>query len=676
MSGAGVPLGRKEAERDRVAVEAEQICPACHQALWLSFFFDGFGYSDKAGPKTNIVKLFQAAYEQPEKGMRRFYYPGLGADFDPETAALASAVAGRAVSDVTRNAQGAAKSAAKEEVKKRVWDPAAKAWRQSQARGGSLVDQAEAAWKGADAAVRKQARDAGHAMRRAARAPEQFVERQLGRLRREWRGLWKDVMRHPWRAVKQAGGVLVKNTAGAAGESVGLLRDSVLLAGLFNTGVDTRLEVAEKDFKTEVAHAQHRGKIEHINVALFGYDMGGGLALAFCKRLLKEICKGGRYEGIPVRIRFMGLFDCVTNRYEDNLLTGYMPLSNAVSSELYLPDDVERCVHYAAAHELRFYKPLSIIGADPQDFRGRRQEQLFPGSQQDVGGGAEPGEDGVSDQLARYPLQCMYNRAYGAGVPMPSLKELEAAPRLYQDFEIAEEVLSFHSNYRRAVKSLVTVTRVVEPFMLRLQNPFCRPDGAPVQGGMQLQECVVAPKPLKITELPHDVEAQYKGHIAIYIQWLRMWYDQNADTATQRQGPLGLGGAVHPFANARYERLADELKYLERNARSGQDFDMQRAQSQIDGKVPPNIFVNDPQGQALYWIWRNAGQRLPEVAALYPGFLTHMHDSMAESSLEAAYGSFVMSKHYFNRRPMQRLATKPEPGFLEKLQKTYENLFE
>lgn len=99
---------------------------------------------------------------------------------------------------------------------------------------------------------------------------------------------------------------------------------------------------------------------------------------------------------------------------------------------------------------------------------------------------------------------------------------------------------------------------------------------------------------------------------------------------------------------------------------------MQRAQSQIDGKVPPN----DPQGQALYWIWRNAGQRLPEVAALYPGFLAHMHDSMAESSLEAAYGSFVMAKHYFNRRPMQRLATKPEPGFLEKLQKAYENLFE
>lgn len=68
MSGAGVPLGRKEAERDRVAVEAEQICPACHQALWLSFFFDGFGYSDKTGPKTNIVKLFQAAYDDPEKG--------------------------------------------------------------------------------------------------------------------------------------------------------------------------------------------------------------------------------------------------------------------------------------------------------------------------------------------------------------------------------------------------------------------------------------------------------------------------------------------------------------------------------------------------------------------------------------------------------------------------------
>lgn len=307
-------------------------------------------------------------------------------------------------------------------------------------------------------------------------------------------------------------------------------------------------------------------RLNHINVALFGYDMGGGLALAFCKRLLQETCSGGRYEGTTVRIRFMGLFDCVTNRYEDNWLTGFMPMSNAVSSELLLPDEVGRCVHYAAAHELRFYKPLTIIGADPEDFRGKRQEQLFPGSQEDVGGGVEAGEGGVSDQLARYPLQMMYNRAYGAGVPMPSLSELKNVdPKLYVELQPSKDAENFQQAYRHAVKSLVTVTRVIEPSLMRLQSLSCT---MPALTGASNADpgCYVPPQPLKITELPSDVETQYKGHIAIYIQWLRMWYDQNAQAAGKREGMFGLGAPIDPRAHARYEKLADELAYVERNA--------------------------------------------------------------------------------------------------------------
>ncbi|PPV00322.1 hypothetical protein XbrCFBP1976_22205, partial [Xanthomonas bromi] len=78
--------------------------------------------------------------------------------------------------------------------------------------------------------------------------------------------------------------------------------------------------------------------------------------------LIDDICASGRYQAVEVKIHFMGLFDCVTNRYDDNLLSGFIPLSNKVSSEMRLLPEVERCVHYAAAHELRFYKPLTIIG--------------------------------------------------------------------------------------------------------------------------------------------------------------------------------------------------------------------------------------------------------------------------------------------------------------------------
>ncbi|WP_234421268.1 hypothetical protein, partial [Xanthomonas fragariae] len=59
----------------------------------------------------------------------------------------------------------------------------------------------------------------------------------------------------------------------------------------------------------------------------------------------------------------------------------------------------------------------------------------------------------------------------------------------------------------------------------------------------------------------------------------------------------------------------------------------------------------------------------------YGGFLKYVHDSMAESSFEGAYGSFVASKHYMNRRPMQKIETKPDKSFLGDLWESYKNLY-
>lgn len=680
MSDAASQIGQEQATRDRIAIEAEQQCPACSQALWVSFYFDGFGYSDKEGPRSNVVKLFQAAYDFADKGMRRFYYPGLGANFDPETTALAAAVGGIAGDKAKDTASGAVEDSAKD-AGKGVLSGAGEAWSKRRARGGSLLESAGDAWDGAWNSGRKQVRKATGEVKRVVRDPGKFVEKKLRRLRGEWRDFWREVTRHPFRSItggaaKQAAKQGIDYAGGSVAEGVGLIRDSKLAAGLFNTGVDTRLESAKKDFLSAVAQAKRQSPLDHINVALFGYDMGGGLALAFCKQLFEDVCSGGRLDGVSVHVRFLGLFDCVTNRYDDNFLTGYMPLSNEVSSELLLPDTIERCVHYAAAHELRFYKPLSIIGADPELFSGRRQEQLFPGAQEDVGGGAESDVEGTSDQLSRYPLQMMYNRAYGAGVPMPSLVELENHnPDLHALIVPDSSVAKFQTSYRNAVKSLVSVTRTITPELMRLQNPFCGVTGLS-QGSAGDGRCMVPPEPVQYTELPKNVEEQYKGHIAIYIQWLRMWYDQNATRAQERTGPLGLGAAVDPYANARYQKLADELSYLERNARSGPGFDMGQAKKQIDGEVVPSIFTSDPQGQALYWIWRNADKASEQVKALFPGFMTYTHDSMGESALESAYGSFVMSRHYFNRRPMQKLATKPDPSFLEKLENIYKAIVE
>ncbi|WP_108084774.1 phospholipase effector Tle1 domain-containing protein [Xanthomonas translucens] len=655
-------LDQKRAFLDRTKVEAEQRCPACQQVLWLSFLFDGFGYTDKNGPASNIAKIHAALREDPANGARAFYYPGLGAEFEPENAALAAALGDKAGTEIKDKVSSAPKDTAKGAVKD--------IWKESEGlRDKSYANRA--AWT--IDRVKKQAKQ----IVKTAQKPVTTVAKEgWKKLRKEWRGLWKDVVRHPWRAAKDAGAAVAKNTVGYGAESVGLIRDSTLGAALFNTGVDTRLKSAETDFKAAFALAKTKLPVHRVNVAIFGYDMGGGIALAFSKLLIDDICASGRYQAVEVKIRFMGLFDCVTNRYDDNLLTGFIPLSNKVSSEMKLLPEVERCVHYAAAHELRFYKPLTIIGGTASA-TGSRQELLFPGSQVDVGGGAEAEEAGVLDGLARYPLQMMYNRAYGAGIPMPAVDEIRKINfYLHLQFTIPNEVNEFQRKYRVTVNTLVEDVREISPAVIRLNLPYVCTYTKPGQRtAEQESQCYVPPEPLVVRTLPKDIQGQMKGHMIIYIQWLRMWYEQFAKTANEQTGSWLLGAPKYPAAKGRYDKLAAELKYLERNARSVDTFNMEQAKKQIDGEVASNIFVTDPQGQALYWIWNNPGKRLPEVEALYGGFLKYVHDSMAESSLEGAYGSFAASKHYMNRRPMQKIETKPDKSFLGDLWESYKSLY-
>ncbi|KAB7769375.1 phospholipase effector Tle1 domain-containing protein [Xanthomonas maliensis] len=666
MSSQDINSEYRAASLDRTKVEAEQRCPACQQVLWTTFCFDGFGFSDKYGVASNIAKIHAALIEDTAKGARAFYYPGLGAEYDPETEALTEALGGKAEKELKDKVA----STPKDTAKGAVMD----VWKESE-RLSDKSYASRAAWTANQLAER--AKKQGRKIARTIQKPVTTVAKEGWKtLRKEWRALWRDVVKHPWRAAKEAGAAVAKNTAGYAAESVGLIRDSALSAALFNTGVDTRLKSAETDFKAAFALAKRKLPVHRINVAIFGYDMGGGIALAFSKMLIDDICRGGNYEGVEVKIRFMGLFDCVANRYDDNLLTGFIPLSNKVSSEMKLLKEVERCVHYAAAHELRFYKPLTIIGGN-QTGTGSRQEILFPGSQVDVGGGAGAEDTGVLDGLARYPLQLMYNKAYGAGIPMSSFQNMKAdSPDLYARFEISEEVKIFQRNYRNAVTSLVESTQEITPEIIRLNLPYVCSYAPPDRRTTDQQtQCFVPPEPIVVKTLPKDIQGQMKGHMIIYIQWLRMWYEQFGTTATEQTGSWLTSAPKYPAAKGRYDKLASELRYLERNARSVDTFTMEQAKKQLDGEVAPNIFVSDPQGQALYWIWNNPGKRQPEVESLYPGFLKYMHDSMAESALEGAYGSLVLAKHYMNSRPMQKIETKPDKSFLKDLWDSYLNLY-
>ena len=119
------------AETDRVKAEAEQMCPACEHMLWVSFYFDGFGFGEKDGPRTNILKLFNAAYDKKNKNMRRFYYPGLGADFDPEAGVLREVLKDKATDTVSEKAGDKLKEQTVDKVKEKAQKAAEDAWKQS-----------------------------------------------------------------------------------------------------------------------------------------------------------------------------------------------------------------------------------------------------------------------------------------------------------------------------------------------------------------------------------------------------------------------------------------------------------------------------------------------------------------------------------------------------------------
>ncbi|WP_353143451.1 T6SS phospholipase effector Tle1-like catalytic domain-containing protein [Acinetobacter pragensis] len=64
----------------------ENPCKTCRIPVWVSFFFDGTGNNMNADAATlnqsNVVALFQAHKQDPETGMQKFYYEGLGTEFE------------------------------------------------------------------------------------------------------------------------------------------------------------------------------------------------------------------------------------------------------------------------------------------------------------------------------------------------------------------------------------------------------------------------------------------------------------------------------------------------------------------------------------------------------------------------------------------------------------------
>jgi hypothetical protein len=212
-------------------------------------------------------------------------------------------------------------------------------------------------------------------------------------------------------------------------------------------------ESGNKGFgEVNAALGKHR-LIKVINISIFGFSRGAALARAFSNRLVAKCSRNGAelcYEGYAMRINFMGLFDTVAS-FGVPAQNARTPFSER---ELIVPSLVERCVHYVAAHELRFSFPVDLIRKNGKLPPGWI-EKTFPGVHSDVGGGYMPTEQGVDNNYARIPLREMMDESVRMGVRMLSYNQIgkEYGGLFAERFECRPETAAAYAGYMSVHRS-------------------------------------------------------------------------------------------------------------------------------------------------------------------------------------------------------------------------------
>ena len=189
---------------------------------------------------------------------------------------------------------------------------------------------------------------------------------------------------------------------------------------------------------------------------IFGFSRGAATARVFC-HWLQKIAQGGKFAGIPIRFRFLGLMDTVASvgvwdGVKNTLLNNTGGHTDwAISKHLLILPEVENCIHMVAMHEIRKNFPLDQVAvgdAMPENCH----EFAYPGSHSDVGGGYAPGALGIapghslqesdSRKLSQIPLNHMFDCAVAAGVPMSkeiasrnSVALFEMSPAVQEAFQ-------------------------------------------------------------------------------------------------------------------------------------------------------------------------------------------------------------------------------------------------
>jgi len=197
-------------------------------------------------------------------------------------------------------------------------------------------------------------------------------------------------------------------------------------------------ESSEKSFSdVNAALGKHR-LIKVINLSIFGFSRGAALARAFSNRVIDSCEKSGDdllYQGYPLRVNFMGVFDTVAS-FGVPAQNVQLPFNER---DLTVSAKVVHCVHYVAAHEVRFSFPVDLIRKDGKLAKDNWIEKVYPGVHSDVGGGYEPisppgpeqpapppGSQGITNNYGRLPMRDMMREAVIHGVRLVAYDILES----------------------------------------------------------------------------------------------------------------------------------------------------------------------------------------------------------------------------------------------------------
>ncbi|WP_217589876.1 DUF2235 domain-containing protein [Burkholderia sp. GbtcB21] len=481
------PLEVRAAIGESQKAYPQDDCIPCGAVIHVGFFFDGFGrhrdYDEKTTSRySNICRLWEAHRNnedrrrelEPNQFWYRLYYSGLGTELNED--ARKGQIVSAAFKFVNQSAKGAGSIAVsvgenvtgvkrlpispkdtvteglKKGLKEFSFRPVVQSFK-------DLVDSVESV-----------PRNIGRVLQL------QRENRWVRRGRAATRAILYDAKKNfPSIAQSAAKSVFF----GVVIDSIPWFRDNRAVACVFGTGVEDRLAAAMAQFEKSIADAkQTTPKVQRIQVSIFGADRGCVLARALANELTRRYKrpsdtklafvdpKDPNQTAIPVEIKFLGLLDAVSSLMEENKLLGIVPVlgllkQNYGDRDLAVPASVQRCVHFAAAHELRFYQRLDSL----ENTRGL--QYLYPGTSEDITGGAPPGMLGARAELQRVVLRDMLNEAVSHGVVLDTMEDLfKFKGDTLAKFTLANPISDGRTSYK--IGELIDAYRQMVPYVSRL----------------------------------------------------------------------------------------------------------------------------------------------------------------------------------------------------------------